>query len=150
MSTKAFRVGFMPYLSFTGRNLTRIGTPPAKFLGIRMSTISTTVEPDFSQSDTPYESRIRWVLTQTLSPTRLEIYNDSHKHSHHKPMIGSTNKETHFRIEVVSDAFEGKRLPIRHREIYKLFSKEMAEEGGVHAMQLLTLTPKEWADRQAR
>lgn len=27
----------------------------------------------------------------------LEIYNDSHLHSHHKAMQGSTSKETHFR-----------------------------------------------------
>mgnify|MGYP000627945636 FL=1 len=32
-----------------------------------------------------------------LNPQTLEIYNDSHLHSHHKAMQGVTSKETHFR-----------------------------------------------------
>lgn len=36
-------------------------------------------------------------ITAALSPQTLEIYNDSHLHAHHKPMQGSTSRETHFR-----------------------------------------------------
>ena len=36
-------------------------------------------------------------ITAALSPTTLEIYNDSHLHAHHKAMQGATSKETHFR-----------------------------------------------------
>lgn len=36
-------------------------------------------------------------ITQELKPTALEIFNDSHKHAHHKAMAGSTSRETHFR-----------------------------------------------------
>lgn len=37
-------------------------------------------------------------ITEALKPTTLEIYNDSHLHSHHKAMAHSTSKETHFRF----------------------------------------------------
>ena len=36
-------------------------------------------------------------ISQALSPTALEIHNDSHLHSHHKAMVGNTSQETHFR-----------------------------------------------------
>lgn len=36
-------------------------------------------------------------LTAALAPTKLEILNDSQKHSHHQAMEGVTSKETHFR-----------------------------------------------------
>jgi BolA protein len=35
-------------------------------------------------------------VTDALNPTNLTIRNDSHLHSHHKAMVGSTSKETHF------------------------------------------------------
>ena len=33
--------------------------------------------------------------------------------------------------------------PARHRMIYALLRDEMAQEGGIHALQLRTLTPEE-------
>lgn len=36
-------------------------------------------------------------VTEALKPTSMEIFNDSHKHAHHKAMKGSTSQETHFR-----------------------------------------------------
>ena len=36
-------------------------------------------------------------ITATLSPTALEIHNDSHLHSHHKAMEGSTSREVRSR-----------------------------------------------------
>lgn len=32
-----------------------------------------------------------------MQPTRLDIFNDSHLHAHHKAMAGSSSRETHFR-----------------------------------------------------
>lgn len=47
---------------------------------------------------------------QQLQPVSLAIINDSHKHAHHEAMRGQQPKssETHFRLEIVSDAFQGK------------------------------------------
>lgn len=40
--------------------------------------------------------------------------------------------------------------PARHRMIYALLSDEMAQEGGIHALQLRTLTPEEEARAQKK
>ncbi|KAG6010020.1 hypothetical protein E4U21_000462 [Claviceps maximensis] len=94
-------------------------------------------------SVTPVEDAIRAKVTAAFNPQTLEIYNDSHLHSHHKAMQGSTSKETHFRLVITSDAFQSKMQPARHRMVYALLRDEMALEGGIHALQLKTLTPQE-------
>ncbi|KAJ8125254.1 hypothetical protein O1611_g8386 [Lasiodiplodia mahajangana] len=84
-------------------------------------------------SETPMEDAIRTKVTEALSPSRLEIFNDSHKHAHHKAMQGSTSRETHFRVVITSEAFRSKMQPARHRLVYGLLRNEMAAEGGIHA-----------------
>ncbi|KAF2751730.1 bola-like protein [Sporormia fimetaria CBS 119925] len=96
-----------------------------------------------AQSMTPIEDAIRTKLTEALKPTTLDIQNDSHLHSHHKAMQGVTSKETHFRLTITSPEFAGKMQPARHRMVYALLKDEMAQEGGIHALQLKTRTPEE-------
>lgn len=92
---------------------------------------------------TPIEDTLRAKITEALKPTSLEVFNDSHLHAHHKAMQGVTSRETHFRVNIVSEAFRGKMQPARHRMIYSLMKDEMAREGGIHALQLRTRTPEE-------
>lgn len=47
------------------------------------------------------------------------------------------------RLVITSDAFSSKMQPARHRMVYALLRDEMAQEGGIHALQLRTLTPEE-------
>ncbi|KAG5957834.1 hypothetical protein E4U58_005631 [Claviceps cyperi] len=94
-------------------------------------------------STTPLEDAIRAKVMAAFNPQTLEIYNDSHLHSHHKAMQGSTSRETHFRLVITSDVFQSKMQPTRHRMVYALLRDEMAREGGIHALQLKTLTPEE-------
>ncbi|KAM0441137.1 hypothetical protein ACHAPT_000442 [Fusarium lateritium] len=94
-------------------------------------------------SGTPVEDTIRAKASPTTKRNALKIYNDSHLHAHHKPMQGSTSSETHFRLVITSDAFTSKMQPARHRMVYALLRDEMALEGGIHALQLRTLTPEE-------
>ncbi|KAK3691280.1 BolA domain UV induced protein Uvi31 [Vermiconidia calcicola] len=94
-------------------------------------------------SQRPMEDAMRRKITEALAPTSLEIFNDSHMHSHHKAMEGSTSKETHFRVFITSDAFKSKMQPARHRMVYSLLKDEMAAEGGLHALQLRTRTVDE-------
>ncbi|EPS31022.1 BolA-like protein [Penicillium oxalicum] len=94
-------------------------------------------------STTPMEDLMRDKLTHALTPSTLVIRNDSHLHAHHSAMQGSTSKETHFHVTIVSDAFESKMQPARHRMVYALLKEEMAQEGGIHALQLKTKTPAE-------
>ncbi|KAF2717160.1 bola-like protein [Polychaeton citri CBS 116435] len=94
-------------------------------------------------STTPMEDKIRKKINTSLTPTQLEIHNDSHLHAHHAAMRGSVSRETHFRVYVTSDAFKSKMQPARHRMVYDLLKDEMAAEGGIHALQLRTRTLEE-------
>lgn len=51
---------------------------------------------------------------------------------------------------ITSEAFNSKRQPARHRMIYALLSDEMAREGGIHALQLRTLTPEEESKQEGK
>ena len=101
-----------------------------------------------------------------MTPTKLEIRNDSALHAHHQAMAESTSKETHFRLvgpvtsptillittslNIVSDAFRSKMQPARHRMVYALLKEELDRVGGIHALQLRTKTPEEEEKLQAR
>lgn len=43
-----------------------------------------------------------------LSPSYLDITNESWKHASHQAMKGVTSTETHFKIQIVSNVFESK------------------------------------------
>ncbi|MFP1925309.1 transcriptional regulator BolA [Lonsdalea quercina] len=74
-----------------------------------------------------------------LAPEYLEVINESHRH---RVPAGS---ESHFKVVLVSDLFEGKRLIQRHRAVYELLTEEMAD--AVHALALYVYTPQEWRDQ---
>ncbi|MFC4350532.1 BolA family protein [Fodinicurvata halophila] len=78
-------------------------------------------------------------LREALAPQRLEVADDSHKHEGHAGW--RPGGETHFRVEVVSEVFEGMSRVARQRRVYEILSEELAES--VHALQLRTLTPEE-------
>jgi len=101
-------------------------------------------------SQTPMEDVMRAKINETLTPTALEIFNDSHLHAHHKAMQGSTSRETHFRVYITSDAFKSKMQPARHRMVYTLLKDELAAEGGIHALQLRTRTVEEEEKAKAK
>ncbi|KAI1843645.1 hypothetical protein JX266_010278 [Neoarthrinium moseri] len=127
----------------TFRALSAPSGSPSHFTPSGLARCSAAMSSAASPSHSPMEDAIRAKLGAALSPTHLEIYNDSHLHSHHKAMQGSTSKETHFRLEITSDAFKSKMQPARHRMVYALLKDEMAVEGGIHALQLKTRTPEE-------
>ena len=65
-------------------------------------------------------------------------------------MAGSTSRETHFALTIVSEAFKSKMQPARHRMVYALLKEELDREGGIHALQLRTKTPEEEEKLRAR
>ncbi|KAJ2747483.1 BolA domain UV induced protein Uvi31 [Coemansia sp. BCRC 34301] len=91
----------------------------------------------------PMERLIRKSITDSLRPTVLNIENESYKHRHHAAMRDVESTETHFRVTVVSELFSGQSRIQRQRKIYSLFKPEMAMEGGIHALSLVTRTPDE-------
>ncbi len=82
---------------------------------------------------------IRSKLTNGLSPTRLEIVDESAKHQGHAGW--RPGGETHFNVTVVSAAFDGKSRVDRQRMVFEILADEMA--GQVHALALTTRAPAE-------
>jgi len=78
-------------------------------------------------------------LTAALQPTRVQVIDESelHKgHAGHRP-----GGESHFRVEIVSAAFDGQSRIARQRRVYEILADEL--KAGVHALALKTLTPAE-------
>ena len=76
-------------------------------------------------------------LGQAFNSDYLTVENESHKHN------VPANSETHFKVTLVSAAFDGQGKVKRHQSIYGLLSDELS--GGVHALALHLYTPAEWA-----
>eukprot|EP00471_Norrisiella_sphaerica_P004879 CAMPEP_0184480844 /NCGR_PEP_ID=MMETSP0113_2-20130426/2341_1 /TAXON_ID=91329 /ORGANISM="Norrisiella sphaerica, Strain BC52" /LENGTH=177 /DNA_ID=CAMNT_0026859577 /DNA_START=32 /DNA_END=565 /DNA_ORIENTATION=+ len=93
--------------------------------------------------DRPIYTSMQAKLSEKLEPKKLEIIDDSKGHVEHEAMVGKAAEsgETHFTVEIVSDAFEGVNLVKRHRMVYDILKEEL--DAGVHALSLKTKTPKE-------
>lgn len=78
-------------------------------------------------------------LQQSLHPSHLEVINESHMHN------VPPGSESHFKVVVVSDAFDGKMLVARHRLVNKALEEELA--GPIHALALHTMTADEWTEK---
>jgi len=87
-----------------------------------------------------YQERMRKKLAATLAPIHMEIIDDSARHAGH---FGADAKgETHFKIKIVSDAFEGLDRVARHRLVYDAVAEELKER--VHALNIDTLSQTEY------
>lgn len=92
----------------------------------------------------PIATIIREKLTAGLAPARLEIEDDSGRHAghHHEGGVdGRAGGESHFKVTVVSRAFEGQGRVQRQRAVNDLLREELA--GPVHALSIRALTPAE-------
>ncbi|EKX36286.1 hypothetical protein GUITHDRAFT_79024, partial [Guillardia theta CCMP2712] len=89
----------------------------------------------------PIYSSIWNVIDKQLQPTHIELVDDSAKHAGHEAMKGSTAKETHFRLKVVSSKFEGLSLVKRHQMVYALLNEQFQQ--GLHALNIVAKTPQE-------
>ena len=91
---------------------------------------------------TPLTALASRKLTAALRPLQLRVLNESHLHAGHAGNPGGgPDAETHFRVEIVSDAFAGLTPVARHRLVYDALRTEMAE--GLHALALKTKTAAE-------
>ena len=78
-------------------------------------------------------------LRAAFAPVRLAIEGESSKHHGHAGW--REGGETHFRVEIVSPAFEGKTRVARQRLVYAALKEEL--DAGLHALAMETLTPAE-------
>ena len=84
-------------------------------------------------------AEIRAKLTEGLAPLQLDIIDESHLHAGHSG--APEGGESHFRVAVVSSAFDGVSRVQRQRMVYDLLAKEL--RGPVHALSVTTQTPEE-------
>lgn len=80
-------------------------------------------------------------LNEAFHPESLDVVDESYLHeghAGHRP-----GGETHFRVYIVSKAFDGKTRIDRHRMINALLAEELA--GGVHALAIKAAAPGEAA-----
>ncbi|KAI8424540.1 hypothetical protein MSG28_002997 [Choristoneura fumiferana] len=83
------------------------------------------------------ESAIRDKLQTALDATHLAVINESYMHNVPK------GAETHFKVVVVSDRFDGLPLIKRHRLVNEILQEEL--QTGVHALSIVAKTPQQWA-----
>jgi BolA protein len=84
--------------------------------------------------------KIRQLLEEALSPTVLDIQDDSPSHAGHAGAMERGGG--HFYATIVSQAFEGKTAVRRHQMVYAALGDMMREE--IHALSLKAFTPDEF------
>ena len=75
---------------------------------------------------------------QELSPSHLEVVNESAGHGGYFP-----GKESHFKAVIVSNAFESLRLVQRHQLVYRA-AGDLLSAGKIHALAIHAFLPSEW------
>jgi len=85
--------------------------------------------------------RIEAALKEAFRPARIEIVDESALHAGHAG--ARPEGETHYRVELVADAFEGTSRLERQRAVNACLSAEF--ERGLHALSLQLRAPSEVA-----
>ena len=80
----------------------------------------------------PVGQKICDKLEAALEPHSLEVIDESHLHAGHSG--ARPDGESHFRVKVVAEAFEGKTPLTRHRMINEILAEELKER--VHALAI--------------
>lgn len=86
------------------------------------------------------EDTLRARLNAQFNPQFMELENESHQHS------VPVNSQTHFRLVLVSAAFDGVRAVARHQRVYAQVPDLL--EGSLHALAMHLYTPEEWQQQQ--
>lgn len=79
-------------------------------------------------------------LRAAFAPVHLTVTDDSHRHAGHGG--ARPEGETHFSVEIVSDAFAGKSRLERHRMVNAALADELVPER-IHALAITARTPAE-------
>jgi len=82
---------------------------------------------------------INATLEERLQPISLSVMDESHQHIGHAGW--RAGGETHFRLDIVSTAFEGKSRIERHRLVNEVLKE--AFQRGLHALAITARAPGE-------
>jgi BolA family transcriptional regulator, general stress-responsive regulator len=88
-------------------------------------------------TDSPLVSQIRSAIVRELAPTSIDIVDDSARHAGH----AGAREGGHFRVTLVSRAFQGRAQLERHRLVYAAVAPLMGR--GIHALNVVARTPEE-------
>ncbi len=78
-------------------------------------------------------------LTEAFAPQDLRVEDESHLHAGHAGH--RPGGQTHYRVYIVAEAFEGKSRLDRHRSINAILAPEL--EQSVHALAIHATAPGE-------
>ncbi|MEF1336688.1 BolA/IbaG family iron-sulfur metabolism protein [Vibrio rotiferianus] len=79
-------------------------------------------------------------LHSELQPSYLKVINESYMHN------VPPGSESHFKVIVVCNAFDGQRLIGRHRQVNQILADEL--DNHIHALAIHTYTDAEWHEQQ--
>lgn len=83
------------------------------------------------------QPQIEQAINENFKITFFELLNESHMHSGPAP-------ESHFKMTLVSEDFNGLSKVKRQQAVYRVLSDLMPQ---FHALALHTYSPEEWAER---
>ena len=86
------------------------------------------------------QEQIEIKLKKVFNPEYFEVRNESHKHN------VPPGSESHFKLVIVSDAFNGRGLRERHQMVYQALDEEMSNS--IHALSLQVKTPEQWGNSE--
>jgi len=78
-------------------------------------------------------------LAEGIHAQHLQVINESNNHN------VPPGSESHFKVVLVSDDFDGKNLLARHRLVNALLAEEL--QSRIHALALHTYTADEWHEQ---
>ena len=88
------------------------------------------------------QQTIEQKIQAALEPSRLDVINESHMHN------VPPGSESHFKLVVVTPAFENLSLVQRHQKINGILAEELKQD--IHALSMETHTDLEWEQRAGR
>ncbi len=88
-------------------------------------------------------AEIKSRLERELSPTHIDIVDESHLHAGH---AGAASGAGHFNVTIVSDKFTGKSAIQRHRMVYLAVNDLMPSE--IHALSIDAQAPDDMTSEE--
>ena len=83
-------------------------------------------------------TKIERMLNDALSPTELQVKDQSHLHAGH---AGARDGKGHFEVQIVASAFEGVSRIQRHRMVFEALNDLMQTD--IHALSVHAFAPGE-------
>lgn len=85
------------------------------------------------------QETIEQKLADAVELLHIEVINESDNHN------VPPGSESHFKVVLVSESFDGQALVVRHKTVNKILSDELAND--IHALAIHTYTEPEWRTR---